>query len=83
MDSSIPLSSGTIIWESAQLIKFPTLMRSVGGWVFLLDVTRGERRKFYISSAHSYTNSHILHQGIFGREDGVKVERGSLGDTGV
>ena len=30
-------------------IKFPTLMGSVGGWVFVLDVTRGlNRRKFYL-----------------------------------
>ena len=30
-----------LYWESAELIKFPTLMGSVGGWVFVLDVTRG------------------------------------------
>ena len=28
-------------------INFPTLMGSVGGWVFVLDVTRGERRKIH------------------------------------
>ena len=35
-------------------IRFCWLMGSVGGWVFVLDVTSWERRKFYISSAHSY-----------------------------
>ena len=32
---------GPVTWESAELGKFPTLMGSVGGWVFVLDVTRG------------------------------------------
>ena len=34
------------MWICAELIKFSTLMGSVGGWVFVVDVTSWERRKF-------------------------------------
>ena len=37
-----------LTWESAHPnMEIPTLMGSVGGCVFVLDVTRGERRKLH------------------------------------
>ena len=33
--------------ESVILMEFCWLMGPVGGWVFVLDVTNGERRKFH------------------------------------
>ena len=47
-----------LMWESAEVIniKFCWLMHPLGGWVFVMDVTKWKRRKFYISSAHSKPN---------------------------
>ena len=49
---------GCLNWICAELIKFPTLMGSIGGWVFVVNVTRGQIRT-EILSASKYFPSHI------------------------
>ena len=49
---------------------FPTLMNSLGGWVFVVDVTRGYRRKHCLGWAHIHT----LVYWLTGKGEGGKGE---------
>ena len=49
-DHALTLAKGFagLTWESAQLIESPTLMGSDGVWVFVVDVTKGLKRRTFL-----------------------------------